>query len=1856
MKTRITIFKVFLSLAAFVLFFSCDNPITLGKRLDVEGPIVSITSHKQRQTVSTKFDLEGNASDYTGVDELLVTATINNETFQRQWRYQKNAWQISNDGGKTWSAFANAAWNGTDNSVLWKVPVDMQITAGQQVNDGEYTFNVQAWDKGGFTDNKSSTFVVLIIDTNPPKVTVTNPYLYDKYAYADQTSDFGKLAALTGKQWKDPAYLGKFITQDFELKWQIEDEYDVKSIDLRFYLDTEAIDDNPNTPLPDNYIYRYYETLPSNQPSIDLNGTAIVPNLDKSKGSFGDGELKTPIPDKTIVKVVALCWDAANNSNTPTQEKTLGYFISWPEANNPWITFTDGMTPPDESYGLSVSRPDNVTSGTFIEDTVFTVYPGRSIKATAFQAQGVKNVKYSLYELYTDGNILRNPDSDGYKTTIATGEIILNPPGKDGKTYSTIFPWEFPVPVLTGYYIFDAEAFSSQGTPSEKYRMLFRVHDITFPDFVEGPLPIASDPLFMEIKNGKIKISGTVSDATDVRSLCLVWINPDSRNFAAMSQLSYFRNSDYQGWKEVLKLLPGQSMIEIPVSGVPEAEYPYDKTNPNKLWRLELTPAGIDNETNRHLFKFSQEIDIKNDMKIGPGSSDRPLKSQVFLLRAQNPDGKCTIVTYAPQGDTLAPVISVTNVVLNGNISDPYMPNEYSIVPQFADGNTITINGTWWEDSVAYLDIQQYFLNNIEITLNNLRLPQLSISDITVEGDKQRGTWSITRTVGSGANQISKDKLKDTLVIGVKARDIGGNEAETGCSWLIESDNLRLMRISSDTEDGIYKAGDKINIFLEFSKPVLLTNGSLKPELILSSNGGNNPNTARAVYKAGQVNYSSRQYFEYTVIAGDATASTGVNQYLNVTGLYYNTVYTATSAYNIANYPFTWSTNADNYEEVRITMQPGKKEENKEGTAPKQYYVRTLPTNNTPGNSDYQFTLPAGKHIEIDTTAPQMTAIAAASSVGHYQSGNIYITVTFDSEVILGATTPYLTLSNVTNTTTTAAQKRTDTSNVRVSGKTITFMYNIKSGDTTNGSAITIANPGGSITDLAGNALTGGISGTLSGLFIDTLPLPNPPVIRVLSANNISNPIGNSGAADVDLKNLYNSNLWFAIERGDSGGGSHRVNRLEYSINGGSWIKAANITNAPFIIDSITGGSYSITARQVTESGIISTESKAVKFYWDPGDFITRITSTSANGTYTNNSNRQDTVYITVSFRKEVKFSTASPTITINTTTPKTVAAAYTLNNAVTELTFNYAVGTTDNTSGKLDVTAFNLNGSTATDAAGVNINAYLGLANLPSDSRLSALKDITILTGALSVTTAARFIDSQVTPNGIQTDGSYNTALVIDFNKPIVRGTGEITIIQRQTGYRLPAVITESQFNKYSGITNVNNYYTRGSNGYIYTSTTDRKPDTSTKYILNYTVNTADTANAPNAGGTGVPKLAEDFRQAEKITLSIYAGAVKIDGTQLIVELTGTNALQVPGATYSVYYPAGFVQDVLNNPCPAVGTPTAPLDMDTALSGIAKPFIRINKRQDSITTQTGTASNPSLVATQPFQADVRMDSRTPGAAIFYIANQEVTTTNGMNWNYNNNSPNDLNTPAAPARPGDPQNTTTNRNEYTAPFTIGTANDYQGLQWYVRARARNSSTGSVWSSQDSEEMAYKTVITYVIPETMNAQDNGIGPGNGDQIWIRGGDAVGLSSVPGFPINWDVAEFESARLEKRRAGIRLFTKTNNGNLNSDAIWKFVTWEINVDTYLDLILGRDRTSDTNFAPVSTANEAWQYGPRQFAYQRAGWTSYKEQFRALPGKHRWLVSNNPTGNNTKGYLNFSGTFGARAQYTGANITITP
>jgi hypothetical protein len=619
----------------------------------------------------------------------------------------------------------------------------------------------------------------------------------------------------------------------------------------------------------------------------------------------------------------------------------------------------------------------------------------------------------------------------------------------------------------------------------------------------------------------------------------------------------------------------------------------------------------------------------------------------------------------------------------------------------------------------------------------------------------------------------------------------------------------------------------------------------------------------------------------------------------------------------------------------------------------------------------------------------------------------------------------------------------------------------------------------------------------------------------------------------------------------------------------------------------------------------------------------------------------------------------------------------------VTSITFTYPLVNGDNTnSDKLNVTGLTLN---ATDEGATVGSAFMSAPATNASNNLAAQKDIYLVTGGLTIQT-----QPAITGGAINTaDGTYSASLSVVFARQVLKNTGSIEIIQQRTNYRLPAVLTAAQRDKIRNamgstwFSAFDGYYTRGTNGYIDTTGSS---DTSTKYILTYTIDPSAAANQPdNTNATEIKRFAEAFRQAEKVTIPVTSSAVIITnntGTNtgtLAVQLSSANgyALQVPGATYDLTIPAGIVRDMLSNPSPV---PTTTNFTASGSSAIAKPVIRIRRAQDTVVTRDREVTASRIRADQPLTTDARIDCRTPGTTIYYITDQTPSATViAQNWLFENKTPADATTPAAPNRPDEPRNpgSGVTRTQHTngATITIGTVTganyaaqltNVQGLQWRITAQATTltgnnpANTPASWGER-ADEMAYRSVLTYQVRAMAGTNNPGQTFENndtagGNQVWIRGGDAIGSSNIPGFPLTWE-DDWATLTNEKRRAGIRVLDLvTQSGtNLSANSTWRWVTWEINAPMFFDFIMGHD---DDSSAAVAT-----QYGPRQYAYQRAGWTSYKENYRLYPGKHRWMYvdgnearaptnngSGDAQGNTGKGNINFARPYMVRPEYTTA------
>ena len=2013
-----------LTVCLMAVLGSCNNVLSLGEKLNLNGPVVTITAPVARQPVDGKFVMEGTVKDKTGLDRMIVKVRYPQETspgsgkfvdadYVMQWRYTPAVgWEVSTDSGMTWGPVddvdvldengipipESAEWDGTDESgFTWKLPIDLGLP-GSLPPDSQYLFTVTAWNPAGYSDANSFKSRTVTLFKAPPLVSIITPFLYPS-----GDAELDKLEALvpSDENRQNPLYLGKFLNGPVTLQWQIDSPNEVWSIDIRFYDKSEVpesswdISMDPEIPLAsDNYVYRIDvnadEARPANpnpNDTVKFNGRAIVPDL--SVGTFGPTyvskdpitgqggythEQKELVSDKTTLYAVVLCMDAAGH--VLKDDNFKGYFIYWPQSDIPWLTLPDGLMP---FYGAV--------------ENIYTAFPETEVPVRAFDDDGIAKVEYTIYSISdgTASNVRPAPESltplPGYPKTVTN------------TTNSRAFSWSFDAPVEAGDYYVEADAFDVYGLPSPVVSGWFEVKDVSFPDISPPTTPVASDPLFKYIKgagvdNWQIEIVGKASDFTGLQSVQMVWINPHSVNYAAMSQLSYFRDGNYGKDPVTVPGTPprvfaggdyGWYVAPVNANDTYGLDTYYSEEYPNKVWTMDITttPRVHNSDTNRWEYTYKKTLNLKTDLNIAPGQDTYDyLKSQVFVLKATDVDGagKSTIITWAPQGDSEAPKVKITRVTITnpagtsgnrdfmqretGGVYDPIngifpyrIPLQQFVKKDASNidvltANDIIIEGTWEEDSAGSLDIIQSELkNNLIVTIGSKDNELTAGTSLTVvphttktltpaSGTAVSGTWTATGRLGLDPSYtLVASALKDTLVVSAILTDIGGNISEDGASWLIESDDLRFLRAGSDTGDGTYsyqKDGDPvdIDIFLEFNKPVSLVtsltelqlldpgNKEQLPKLVLNSGtetsavayyNPNHPDQHEDKDPTKPIVPSSRQHFTYRVANGQSTGAAS----LNLTNLLGGSGGVAgDSQYNASAYPYIWKTQAG--EEIRMVMST------KTGTS---YKLGILPVTTDPNAPDYLYTLAAGKHITIDTTPPTLVSLVKNARDGWYGKGNyLYFTATFNKEIKIGAVPPALVMNLKKkgidgDIRTTAAQKINNTQAV--------FSYQIQDDDYTPGAGDTASTPvyggylqikglDGNITDMAQNAYNpagGDFTQTIfDGLhsFPTSPPTPlgtlqvkavKPPTPTLNVMSGVSTIIGSSGGDSytwnpksyddsdafdaafpetstdiVRLKTLYIDNLYIQITPTGTSGPDY--DRIEYSVNYG---KDWPVYNTPYATpkQQTAPGRYDLTARQIDMAGNVSDWSKPVTLNWDKGDLLTRITSSYANGIYTNNTGigglRADVIPITLYFRKPVVFIT-DPIFELSAVdgggSKKQLQPARPVG-AVSTFTFDYPVGASDTTNGQ-PLNLERIVSISATDGD-VDVTSLINLTLAAAQNTLlKDLKNIVIQTGAPIRTVAPYFYNDTTRPNyTVQTspnfqgvkdeDDSYWTTLGMEFDRDIYKSgawlwggsaydvPNVITIIQKADGYRIPAVLTEAQWSRYNTIPNIGKFYTKGTNGYK----VGIGADTSVKYILNFDQDTYNIVPNGSAAAGTIEKFAEDFRQAEKIELPINSSQIELYNSpsgvspevhRVTVRLSSSNALKVPGASYEVNFPAGFVQDLLGNPCvlfPNKDPSNGDVEDGTKSppAGVSRPFMRISTPQEKISVADGLSGRPTAGASQPWfyvaagdragTANLRMDSRTPGSVVRYVeTGGDTTSTNNLandNADWSTSSPDVTygpgNDPGQPALPS-AASASFGRTDLgpVLPRSIGSAatnNIYQGYRLRIRARG---AVGSTLSDAASEEVLYRSVLTFKGTSTQSGQSR-LSFNDGDSVWVRGGDTLYGATIPGFPLS-SADDFFALSNNKQRAGIRLMTRVNSDSTTlANSTWQWVTWEIKAIAYIGVYLGRDTTTD--------AARAYQYGPLMAASQTGNWSMAKQSYALQPGGHRWLNSSAPDYTNYKG-----------------------
>ncbi|MBO5117649.1 MAG: hypothetical protein J6C25_09105, partial [Treponema sp.] len=481
---------------------------------------------------------------------------------------------------------------------------------------------------------------------------------------------------------------------------------------------------------------------------------------------------------------------------------------------------------------------------------------------------------------------------------------------------------------------------------------------------------------------------------------------------------------------------------------------------------------------------------------------------------------------------------------------------------------------------------------------------------------------------------------------------------------------------------------------------------------------------------------------------------------------------------------------------------------------------------------------------------------------------------------------------------------------------------------------------------------------------------------------------------------------------------------------------------------------------------------------------------------------------------------------------------------------------------------------------------------NVPVDlpeSNLATNKDIKILAGKPKAT--------NVTIIGEDS----NAILTVEFNKPVLKGSGTITLTQDSDTFRVPTVLTVAEYNDLKATLGnaIDTYYKKGVNGATLNSNDTLTPDTSTKYILDFSYD--------NDNETLCNLFINNKLNVVKIP--IYSSAVSVSGSTLTAKLTGEFKLPVKGAEYSVSISEGAVKDSVENENESyTATKTAP--------GVENTEIRIEKKGYKIDNAGDLLKSD---VNMPETAQMKIACQTPGSSIKYGINQRSSTHVVINdCSYHDTKTADVTIPII------------NEN-YTGTITLGTSvltfDTAKGMKFAIAAQASKGTT----QSEEAYEYAARTVLKFDIGNkyrnvdnqgtTLNEDNHGnfltpIKDSNGNNsnvskltIWIIGGDSdSGGNTIDPFPLSWgDPSNFKMMKLDPGT--------DNNNRITKDKTtvkgeWYWITWDISAPTYHGFVAG------------DVPSDAQENGPSIWYAGECFYTPLKSYYILYPGETLYMT----------------------------------
>lgn len=710
MKKLNKIIKSIFSIFTLAILSSCQ--IGLGEAIDLQAPEIFLTSHKDNDYVGQTFRLAGYATD----NEKVKSITIDFDEANIHYKWENSTWQ-KKTSYIDWTALTadECACTVNNTTVTWAVTVDT-TEAKQGMQSSTYSYSIVAQDQIGNSGKTSKIEGSLVVDQNTPDIKLNSPALFSTNKDIEE-----KIKSFTLKD-------GSVLSQLFNGTLVFEGRQDSAAAFKEFRLELDDGEEDSTTvdsynfdkpinsvttenisnayPFGRKTLY-YSKTLKVGQDGIQDLRTWTVSIKPEDWISSDLTALQTG-PHK--IRLVAT---SVSNSDA-WQRKILGYFIWWPEADNPWITLYSGR--------------DSVETAAASDQT----YPSAKIFGVVQDDDGIESLTYSL----------EKQNGNSWSSIKSNETLPLTEKNAKNSQFNIEAPTESAIYKLSVYV---KDIYGKTDSVVKYYNVL----DVQ-PPKISLTSPTESTTVF-SAGDTAIKFEGTISDDAKIKSIKIVHLNPAAAN--PLENKLKFINPAEEDWQKL------SDSVGNLVFDVEDPKENYDPTT--KIYSYEVNKSldlfadlkiGADKPliTQDFVILAVDESDGATTLPISViGDSESPkLTIDSITLK----DGDSSQIYNVIDGIIKLPVVkSTTSATIKGTWSD----NSTTHWSNISKINDIKFE---WLDAKNFVDFKKTD-DTWEVTVKQGSVPKLDGAITATLIDYANNTATISQTVTVEKAEIGLDRI-----------------------------------------------------------------------------------------------------------------------------------------------------------------------------------------------------------------------------------------------------------------------------------------------------------------------------------------------------------------------------------------------------------------------------------------------------------------------------------------------------------------------------------------------------------------------------------------------------------------------------------------------------------------------------------------------------------------------------------------------------------------------------------------------------------------------------------------------------------------------------------------------------------------------------------------------------------------------------------------------------------------------------------------------------------------------------------------------------------------------------------------